>query len=262
MNISRNLWYVFQYIRPSVIIFLYEKFTHLKSRLHYSKAYNHKVTNKIIVCGMARSGSTLLYNYLRQGLGVNQGEYTYLRSEEDVASFILSCSQDKEVIKIHHYSPLFLKKCQEDKSNQIIFSYRDLRDVSASFVQKGWVNSLDEFLRYKLSSLVVVCSIYYASDLVRKISYQALIDFDLHQVFDSLGLTQEVNEVKDNLSAEFNVEKWIVDGVNKVNPLSGYHDNHINDPRPGKYSKLFTKKELDFLMYNSYFVHWIDITNR
>lgn len=88
----------------------------------------------ILAAGMARTGSTWLYNVLAcchncAGLTV------YRASIEDYQADV---EADAHIVKLHNYTEA--AECLRTRAALVCTMYRDLRDTAASMVRKGWIS--------------------------------------------------------------------------------------------------------------------------
>ena len=85
----------------------------------------------VIICGMKRSGSTLVYNLTREILDLNNQSYAGCKNEKQYRKTLNSGAR---VLKIHANSPLIRKRIRQKKTIGI-FTYRNLYDAAASLHQ-------------------------------------------------------------------------------------------------------------------------------
>ncbi|MEM9155856.1 MAG: hypothetical protein AAGB13_12620, partial [Cyanobacteria bacterium P01_F01_bin.33] len=87
--------------------------------------------NVILCAGMKRSGSTWLYNVLRVLL---QEHTTYQVYGAWVSDYDAKNLAPIHLIKVHGFNSQLL-----DYSDLVFTSRRDIRDVIASLIRKGWI---------------------------------------------------------------------------------------------------------------------------
>jgi hypothetical protein len=90
----------------------------------------------IVVCGMHRSGSTLVWQVARQLMLEHPG----LRNPRDLSSsefpVAARCPHDLLMVKVHYRQELKLSHFP-DVGARYLYTYRDTRDVVASLFRKG-----------------------------------------------------------------------------------------------------------------------------
>lgn len=223
--------------------------------------------SNIIVCGVARSGSTLIYNILLELLAKRDiCNYGFFRNEYEYKEYILS--QDMiTVAKTHRYSPLLEKKISSGIDIGI-FTHRSLLDVIASLIQKKWIADVTTFLssdNYK--SLVNDAILYSRIENMTVVSYEELYRYK-EKVIKRLAAVLEVavsqadlTKISSKTSVDATHRKieamnYSLVGNNYVNKNTGLHKGHINDPSLGKYHQVLTlndvKKIKNDVFYKKY----------
>lgn len=91
----------------------------------------------VLAAGMARTGSTWLYNVLRYAY-LNAGRTVYGCYADDYRP---ETKADVHVVKVHNYDDELRRR-----ADLIFTCWRDLRDVAASAVRKRWVTGAPEDL--------------------------------------------------------------------------------------------------------------------
>lgn len=214
--------------------------------------------SEVMVCGMNRSGSTLLYNILggiltRQAspkVGFVYGGADHAHSLRERRYFFLR--------KTHAYTFL-LKRRIESGASLAFFSYRNLMDVVASHKQKGWVEDVRSFVESgQLDQIVSEAILFKGTSNIIMVDYRRLMDDKVKLVTElaerlKVALTQEqiedivasvsLKSVKHKMSAmQFDQR-----GQNMVNKQSGLHHNHINDPSENKYRTVLSEEEVSLI---------------
>jgi len=200
----------------------------------------------IVCCGMQRSFSTLLYQIVGEllhwenGLGVN---YEHYHHEIDV-------SQGLHFIKTHDKERDIL-----DVEKKYIFSYRDIRDVFASYhsshqyfgpkiavvspaiIQKMLENS-DYFTR-KQGTLSFKYEDFLGKEqeIIKAISEFICINANIEHIFDKVN---------------FRHQKEICDHLKYPTPLTMHVPYHLSDGRIGKYEEFLTPFEIEFINASCY----------
>lgn len=210
---------------------------------------------EIMVCGMNRSGSTLLYNILGEIL-----------KEQPVAKvgFVYGGADHQQSLRERRYLTLrkthaftlLLKRRIASGATLAFFSYRNLLDVIASHRQKGWIEDVEAFVESgRLDQVVSEAILFRQTHNVILVDYRRLmadkeglvaelasrlnIDLTAEQV-NTIVASVSLESVKKKMSAMQFDER----GQNKVNEQSGLHHNHINDPSENKYRTVLSEKEV------------------
>lgn len=209
----------------------------------------------IINCGAQRSGSTLLNLIIEQILrGKLNFSKKFCNTEEDYISTITS---DKITVlnKTHNFSYLVSKRIEMGKSIGF-FTYRDIRDVIVSHIQKGWISSYNEFFESGKYRYYLYNSILYSETKnIVSIEYEDLISKKqktIELVANKLGYNlsdSEINsicEVTSVKNIKNKMSQFEFDSVNNnlVNADTNLHSNHINNPNSGKWKGFFNEEEI------------------
>lgn len=232
------------------------------------KFYAH---NDIVVCGISRSGSSLIYNIVKYLL--SRGTHSEMEYFISQGSYYQTLQEKKflRLKKTHHFSYLLRQRIVVG-STIGLFTHRNLLDIIASMIQKGWANSVDEVLQNsKLEGLVYnailfartshIYSFSYIDILndrratIKKIAKILKIDITESDIQDCYEKTSP-KVVKQNI--EFSKKSQV--GNKKVNLETGFHENHINQPEDGKWKNVLSdsdikqlKKNNSFNVYNEFF---------
>ncbi len=208
----------------------------------------------IVVCGMLRSGSTLVFNILREILlhkmKHHQGFYGLERDyrAKGPEDFIPT------LWKTHTYSHLLVKRVSAGQS-QAFFTHRNLLDSIASQLQKGWIDDLDEFLAStKLKRYVFTSILYDEHPDFTSISYRDLMSEKravVGQLFESVigsrdeEVIERIHQDTEVASVKAKIEELNYDQYdrNLVNHATGLHRDHINDPKIGKWKEVISEAD-------------------
>jgi len=221
----------------------------------------------IIICGASRSGSTLLYNIVRYALVYKylNSEMPYFRNSKEYTSLVKN-APFQYLMKTHSFSIVLGKRIEANRSIGF-FSHRNILDILASSIQKGWIKNVEEALEKKLLEGIVLNAILFKRlKGIHSVSYFDLLnnkqkvynlvanvfDFDPTDFSEYVDPKVSLNAVKNKLSSSsFNKV-----GENQVNASSGYHKNHINNPTIGKWRSVIRYEEankvLDHPLYKLY----------
>lgn len=226
---------------------------------NYGSNYKYGFSEKdVVVCGMKRSGSTLLYNILwkmlEQRSNPNKGFFYYTGQYMEQ----LKNPNYFFVRKTHSYSALLKRRINKNYS-LAFFTHRNLLDIIASNVEKGWIKNVNEFVENGLLDHYIGEALLYkkVKNLIF-IRYDELftnkrgvilevakhLNLELNEL-DILNIIEETsvkNTLKkiDNIGFEFT-------GENHVNHDTGLHENHINNPNLDKWKEVLSPEEVSLI---------------
>ncbi|MCK4947495.1 MAG: sulfotransferase domain-containing protein [Candidatus Aureabacteria bacterium] len=210
----------------------------------------------IVVCGMPRSGSTLLYNILKiiltktlemeDGFCFVEKEYTNKMNNQNIY----------HLRKIHIFSFLLAKRIKTDKTIGF-FTHRDIRDVIVSLIQKKWITDFDEFIESGRLHRIVYTSLLYAKTKnMHVFSYDELLhnkEEAMRRVLRILNLELDTTLIEHliketsigNTQRKIAQNKYIIKSDKVIyNPATGLHKNHIQDPRTGKWKEFLSREQI------------------
>ncbi len=227
---------------------------YLSSLRHLDSGLNK--SQDIVVCGMLRSGSTLVFNILREILLHKMKHHQGFYGLEKDYRAKTSLDFIPTLWKTHTYSHLLVKRVNAGQT-QAFFTHRNLLDSIASQLQKGWIPDLDEFLAStKLKRYVFTSILYDENPKFTSLAYQDLMTNKkavVTQLFQSVTGTineeiierihqnTEVSSVKAKIKA-LNYDQF---DQNLVNHETGLHKDHINDPTIGKWKNVISEEDAD-----------------
>lgn len=234
--------------------FLYHFFKYLK----YLKNGNIYVKNPnidvILICGLNRSGSTLLYNLVYEIIKFNNNELKGFFYDYQDFKQSLNLFNNYKVIKTHEYEYEFNFLLKNGWRGY--FTSRNILDILASHIQKGWILDLDSFLDSNtIDRWVSKSKLYLNNSNVKFVKYEDMISDKkllIKKISNDLSVKLSANQILeiDNLTA--------VDSMNLSQNLDEnlLHKNHINSPNLGKWKEIFTdeqaRKILSFQSVNRY----------
>lgn len=200
--------------------------------------------NLIYCCGMYRSGTTLIYNILKQ-------------------------AQKEKMIKKVHQDWLDHKHF-EDTS---VYSYRDVRDVIASFCYRDKMN-FNSFNIHRRNAINfcrwMIEYDYKFKEFSNKNPARTLIfRYESDIVNDNIILYEKITNFfgistfPENLKEKFKFEKIKkhTDSIKKHEPETEFWPNHLNDGSTEKFKKIFSHDEIN-LFYDDPIIHqWLKENN-
>lgn len=223
----------------------------------YQKVLNSPI-NDIINCGAPRSGSTLLNIILNEIISKKINNLNnFCSTEDDYKKKFLSLPS-LQITKTHLYSNLIAKRIE--KGHCIgFFTHRDIRDVIVSYIQKGWVQNVDDFLKNKKLNFYIFDAILYAKTKnMIVISYEELLNNKI-EIIRKIAIILKVNLSNDEIDEiDFRTSpaytkksmqeiEFLKEGNKEFNSSTGLHKNHINDPQPNKWKKILTQNEIKII---------------
>lgn len=244
---------------------LYRYYKQLGSGVIFKKV-NYPIRD-IVICGMPRSGSTLLFNLIKQiTLIYSQKVNTYFNYDSEYRN-LLTAETSIYVKKNHRFSPLLSKRI-EKKLTIGFFTHRDLRDVVVSLIQKGRITDFYEWLnRRKLRKIVNDSMLYAHTKNIILISYDDLLNNKrkiISKISAELNIQLSDEEIE-NLIKSSDIEKikkQIADRrtLDVIDISTQLHSNHIKDGIVGKWKeklnedqiKIINEKSQDFMQFFGY----------
>lgn len=220
---------------------------------HPSHLYPKVNTDEVdvIICGMKRSGSTLVYNLSREILDLNHQKYAGCRNEKHYRKTLNSGAR---VLKIHANSPLIRRRIKQKKTIGI-FTYRNLYDVAASLHQLKAM-SYEKIEREDILTKMGLNSIVIASTPgMHLIKYEDHVK-NLHELINKLAkiLNRKVSEEKMahmlekySMSAikKSTYRKELVEGeTNPPDSYTGFNNQHVADGESNKFSNFFSETQM------------------
>ena len=224
------------------------------SRTQALPASRYKEKTIVCCCGNYRSGSTLIHLIAR-----NLIQYW-------------GCS-DYMIRKIHEDWPNVLTRPER---NILLYSYRDVRDVMASFCQmqhcdfdtfedktgKGPKRNVVEFIKFMIkydTNVKRYCNAFPAHTLIFK--YETDIKEKTYQLVEKIRQFLLIpdnrwsKETAQNLS--FQNVKGYTDSLAKHDEASNLHPNHLTDGKTEKYKEVFTEDQINQINGDEEIAGWL-----
>lgn len=227
--------------------------------LFSDKVFNEN--NDIVVCGMTRSGSTLIYNILKI-ITCDSSEFCYFYNHK---TYKASFDSDNIVKKTHSYMFELERRIIERKTIAY-FSYRNLYDVITSTLQRKWKKSVDDIVYGGYLDAIALTSMLYSNiSNMNLIKYEDVIrdpEFIIRHIWSSLGVG-ELDEIKLNdclrlFNHNGEDESIISEKDKSYDALTGFHKHHVFDPHENKYMSYLTNKDIDKLRKQKSFVRYME----
>ena len=231
-------------------LFYFKTLIYLRQRLS-GQLFSAGKNGVILNCGGPRSGSTLLNMIIKEILLIKLGsEDNYVDNSKEL-SRRLSTYTHFSLIKTHRY---FSNIQSLIRKGQVIafMTHRDIRDVTVSLCQKGWVDDVREFIASRDLKQIAFSSIAYAEvEGMNVMSYQQLMDQprqSISFVAGKLGvdLTEEQLDRIERSVSKDNVSRKIdqIDGGDgagvELDVASGLHKDHI---KSGKWREFLNAED-------------------
>jgi hypothetical protein len=228
---------------------------------------------EIVICGMPRSGSTLVYNLVKEINGFDQ-KFIYVKDNKE---YIEAVRKGYKLIKCHTNLPIIKKRVSSNKAIGI-FTHRNLLDIAISFVQKKR-NTIEEIIEQQILQNIS----YKALDLA-KVKNMVLISYEdeissvenlIHKILKTFGSKIENDKVS-QIAEKYSRQKVNKIGKNvttadvknkfKLNAINGFHENHFFDGKSDKYINLLDISTIKILAnqtkdFNTFFSYDILIKN-
>ncbi|MCP5061608.1 MAG: sulfotransferase domain-containing protein [Ignavibacteriae bacterium] len=208
----------------------------------------------IVVCGMPRSGSTLLYNIIREIITNNQPTVDRYFSDASGYKKLLKSEVFSNINKTHSFSPLLAKRIEKEYTLGF-FSHRDVRDIIVSLMQKGRIMDIEDWLNtIKLEKLVNDSILLAKIKNMTIISYQDMVEKKEEVI---LNISKKLNIILKQDEIKKIVEKTSIrhsrEIVEKIQVEKEYdiktqlHHNHIADGRVGKWKQILDEKQINII---------------
>ena len=206
----------------------------------------------IVICGMTRSGSTLVMNVVQELMG-RPNEYCYFNSESTYRDTFFDRA---EIKKTHGYLYSLEKRILSGRT-RAIFTYRNGFDVIASTLQRGWKKSVKEMvLTGYIDAMMMTSLLYVKLAPVIKIRYEDLYSESTNTVqklYEQLHHKEIPTSTLARCIELFSVDSQLVvkkeqEILKNPDKTTGYHTKHVLDPAPNKYRKILSPDDLDLLM--------------
>ena len=247
----------------------------LSNILYYKNNLSHLFLDKklfseekeIIICGMPRSGSTLVYNLVKDLSGIDQ-KFIYVNDNKE---YIEAVRKGYKLIKCHSNLPIIKNRVKTNKAIGI-FTYRNLLDIAVSFIQKKR-NTIEEVIEKQILTNIS----HVAIDLA-KVKNMHLVSYE-DDVSDLKNLVKMLIKILNNDlgDGEINklVEKYSQKNVNNnkkniktinsdkifnLNSTTGFHENHFFDGKSDKYINFLDTSTIKLLSsqtktFNAFFLY-------
>jgi hypothetical protein len=220
----------------------------------------------IIICGIQRSGSTLVYNYTKELIEYKNKNIDTFFSFDIQYKNLLKNEYSSLIKKTHTYTPYISRRIKKKQSIGI-FTYRDIRDILVSAIQKGWINSYNDWIRNNgLNQIIFNALLFAETPNIIKISYQELIDnpeIVIKTIASNLDLIIDQDEIIRI------IDKYSIPSVkNKISQIPAnkkleysdqFHKNHIYDAKTGKWKDYFSDSDIKII--NNYCKRYLEYFN-
>lgn len=243
---KKILKFIFQHPH---IYSLYLTARNFDARTFFSiKSYQIK---DVVICGMPRSGSTLLFNIIKEMLRLHYTKIDPYFINDKQYNKLLKSEISLVVKKNHRYSPLLKKRIMKGLSIGF-FTHRDIRDVVVSLKQIGRIPEFDKWTnRGRLRKIVNDALLYAETRKVTMIEYDQLLNQKknvIDQLEKRLGL-KLTDEEKEIIIQKTDIDKTkkMLESRNESEQIdysNHLHQNHISDGKVGKWKDILTDDEI------------------
>ena len=245
---------------------LYVKYYMNMNSMFYKGKYVYEIKD-IVVCGMQRSGSTLLFNIINEVLKENKHKEDTFFEEERLYKKLLQQELSTSVKKNHTYLPMVASRVKKGLSIGF-FTHRDIRDVIVSSIQKGWLENVEEWVENERIRYMANNALLYAkTPNMNVISYEKLMNDKeavIKEVATALGISlseRAIADINSRTSIENTKKKLAaIPEEKKLLYTDQLHKNHIADGKTGKWVddlsadeiKVINELTKDFLLHFGY----------
>ena len=236
----KNLYYICRFIKDL-------KYTIFS--LHFHK---YPLTD-IVVCGIPRSGSTLLFNILREMIRIDLDKLDgYFETDKEYEQ-LLKSEKSYYIKKTHNLSWILLNRIKRKESTGF-FTHRDIRDIVVSMMQKGWIKDFNKFIRFQLTVIINIALIYASVKNMHIYSYDELINNKM-KVIKDLQTILNINLDKDSIfeiikRTSIEETKKAIERLPKnqeYDPTSHLHKAHIKNGKIGKWNEELTDSQIKMI---------------
>lgn len=200
-----------------------------------------------LAAGMQRSGSTLLFNILREALLDQFGNSLSCAFIGDLTK--LNAGGSSVLIKTHRLSKLLISRAES-----VVYSYRDPRDAAVSQMRKFGTNIDLGFFRNLIRQHEFACH-----NSVMMIRYDNLVSDPIQEVADILQtLSLELDPEKVYTSAVSTMSSSAPGENSAYDPVTLLHNNHRTGTLPKAWKTELATSLLDeaHREYEWYFRKW------
>lgn len=216
------------------------------------RANTYKVKD-IVVCGMARSGSTLLFNIIKEMVKFHyQKVDPYFINDREYANLLQN--EISLFIKKNHRFTFSLKRRFAKKLTYGFFTHRDIRDVVVSLMQIGRITDFEKWVADgRLRKIVNDALLYSRNGDVTMIEYDDLVNNKLqviNSIAEKLKLKLSENEIEwilNKTDIESTKQQLSLKENNEIDLTNHLHKNHISDGKIGKWKEVLSKEQIEVI---------------
>ncbi|WKN31575.1 sulfotransferase domain-containing protein [Porifericola rhodea] len=229
----------------------------------FSRKYSALEIKDIVVCGVQRSGSTLLFNMVNEVVHSKpQLLDTYFENERDYRK-ILQQERSTLVKKNHVYVPLLAKRVKQ-KISYGFFTHRDIRDIIVSFIQLGWLKEVDDWIKnYNIKNMMYNSILYASTPNMQIIAYEDLVrkpEKVVQYIANTLEIPltkEQIKQIVEHTSIQQSKKDIGKEVVGQQYPyVSQYIDKHIADGKIDKWRTFLSSEDQQKL--NEYCAEYLD----
>tara|TARA_Y100000004_G_scaffold169446_1_gene203710 strand:+ start:8097 stop:8798 length:702 start_codon:yes stop_codon:yes gene_type:complete len=220
--------------------------------------------DKVVVCGMYRSGTTLQWNLLKQIFRMHS-----IRDRFERPMQVVKVHLDWTNLKIPK-KWVFIERGMTSK-NFVIYSRRDIRDVIVSFCQRKKVNLNDfrhnyenyiGFLKWIVENDNLISKEALSNKNIKIFSYEKNIlgDDNLYELYKTFaGYFGVFDFFNEDFLVKFkfdNVKKY-TSSLKEHESKTEYWPDHLNDGKVGKYKSHINNDELQEILSEPILKDWL-----
>ncbi|KXK17937.1 MAG: Sulfotransferase domain protein [Chloroflexi bacterium OLB15] len=228
----------------------------------------------VVCCGMMRSGSTLQFNLanaLVQELKIGESAGFFYQPEQFTDAVTKEHDRSKwQVVKCHYWWPE-VEALQQEAPVKFIYSYRDLRDVAASWVEMQQLKFDADYIRELLQDAVNHFDIWtsqpdvlvsrYETDLQANSGKEVIRIANHLNLKITEGLASDIAERCNRQAqrakiASFDYEKEGQPMMNtRFDPATQLHNRHILNGESGRWKTVLSPVQVDQI--EGWFGDWL-----
>ncbi|MCU7957228.1 MAG: FkbM family methyltransferase, partial [gamma proteobacterium symbiont of Bathyaustriella thionipta] len=222
---------------------------------------------------MIRSGSTLQYNIVSELLELkDNGIRLGWEDQNQFKNLKNKCEPDQyNIFKSHFLTEEISKELIKNNSSKLMYTYRDIRDICVSIMEKENKTFKQVFNSNVLHKAIEQYYIVMASPIKKYIqSYETIFlntkqeisntasffnvilnDYEIEKIYNNISFESQKEKIE-----KFKMEKdFIRKGDQDFNQKTLLHTNHIKNGEIGKYRIVLTQEDIEILEQN--FGDWL-----
>ena len=222
----------------------------------------------LLNCGPPRSGTTLIDVVLRQLVHMKSEQTLEYASSPCELKSIVGKQRTQVVVKTHRYFPFSDAGIQQGNIKPILM-HRNIKDIAASLKDRGWIEDIEKECERRFFRHLSLSTLAYAMHNQTTILRYDDISENPEKIINNLAGVVDISlsllERKSLMMDYFSTTTTAVPNSSplqlegkKWDPITGFHPNHIQNPKSGKWREQLTDNEANLidmqcLEYNKFF---------